>query len=199
MNLDARSALENPQGQAIRLPHPQGDGIALTDRADLGCILCAATADVAAFPKLLAEVLAIPMPDAPGYATRCNDMLAMWLSPRTALLLCPLDEETRLFRTIEAQSAGRAIHPLQYSDQLSWLELAGTAADSLLKQGGFLTLEPSAPRPDMARRTLIAGIPVILIHVNRGWLLGVERSHARYFSTWLAAAHARVPQQWRTT
>jgi len=64
--------------------------------------------------------------------------------------------------------------------------LSGRGSSGLLKQGAFLSLERDGLAADHAKRTAVAGIAAIL--VRRGddvWLVGIERSRARYFVDWL--------------
>lgn len=199
MNLEVSSALGNAIGSPVPLARPHDDDIALVERADLGCILCTAAAEVEAFSSALSEALGVSVPDAPGHTSRSGSLRSIWLSPRSCLVQCALNEETRLISAATARFPDRTAHAVRYSDQLCWLELTGLGAEPLLKQGGFLSLEAPSLPPGKTKRTVIAGIPVIIVRCDAGWLLGVERSHARYFATWLAAAHARLPQQWRTT
>ena len=112
---------------------------------------------------------------------------AIWMSPRSWLLVCPLSEEEELLWTLSDGFPERAIHACRYSDQICWLELSGPGADPLLRAGGFLALEGRDPAPGSAKRALLAGIAVVIYREEAArWLLGVERSRARYLVEWLA-------------
>jgi heterotetrameric sarcosine oxidase gamma subunit len=72
------------------------------------------------------------------------------------------------------------------SDYLLWLELEGGGAESLLKRGGFLSLEAGGLPVAHFKRTLVADVPVLIWRrAPTTWRVGLERSRFQYFVDWI--------------
>lgn len=177
-------------------PHALGDGVELSVRTDVACILFTAAVDVHELLEEFTDILGLPVPSSAGTVARLADRTALWLSPRSWLVHVPADQEDDLLTAFAAAFPDRRLHATRFGDALCWLRLSGAGAASLLQQGGFISLEPGGLGIDSAKRTLVAGVPVI-VHRAEGelWLLAVERSRARYFIEWLRAASVGGPPQ----
>jgi heterotetrameric sarcosine oxidase gamma subunit len=140
----------------------------------------------------------------PGTIATAEGRAALWLTPRSWLIHCAPEEEVALADRVNRASPDMLVHAVPFGGALCWLELSGrrsgpgtgtsTAADAaleLLTEGGFVSLERGGLPVGRSKRTLIAQIGVVVIHQNESvWLIGVERSRARYFAQWLTAAAA---------
>jgi len=68
-------------------------------------------------------------------------------------------------------------------------ELSGDSAEDVIAQGCSLDLHPSVFPPGRCAQTLLAAVPVILLHVDAAmWLILVRPSYANYVRAWLADA-----------
>lgn len=193
MRLEPSSALDGGPGEdaaSARVSPPIGR---LRDRRDQGCVLCTAAVEVVGsgvptgpFERLCAA-LSLALPTRAGAVEQDGERMALWLTPRSWLVLCPAEQESALCQAVTEAYPERLVLASRYSDQLCWIELNDEGAEDALRQGGFLTLRVGGLPLGHAKRTLIAGIPVVLLRLAATcWLLGVERSRARYFVDWLA-------------
>jgi heterotetrameric sarcosine oxidase gamma subunit len=115
--------------------------------------------------------------------------MAIWLSPRSWLIRCRIEDEAALVSRLNDEFPGGLAHAVPYTDALCWLELSGPDAFDYLTEGSFISLEVSGLRIGHAKRTLIAQIAAVIVrHDLNIWQIGVERSRARYFVDWLTAA-----------
>ena len=113
--------------------------------------------------------------------------LAVWLTPRSWLIHCPLEEEGKLIERIQAAFPDKLAHAVSFTDAVCWMELSGADAWDLLTEGGFVSLARGGVPIGQAKRTLIAQVAIVLIHQDAdSWLLGIERSRAPYFVAWLS-------------
>jgi len=191
MTLEARSALGGFAGLARLVSGfgGPGAGAELIERADIGCLLCSASVEPGPHLAAIERIAGIMPPVGPGRVVVSGLRQAIWVSPRSWLLLCPLGDEEDILWSFADNFAGREIHACRYSDQLCWLELCGAGAEDLLRVGSFLSLDGKGLEAGFARRALLAGIaPIIYREEASRWLLGVERSSARYLVDWLVAA-----------
>jgi heterotetrameric sarcosine oxidase gamma subunit len=115
--------------------------------------------------------------------------MAVWLSPRSWLVRCPIEEEGDVVRQVNSAYPDKLLHAVRYTDALCWLELSGFGAFGLLSAGGFVSLEQAGLAIGYAKRTLVAQVAVLVVReAETVWVVGVERSRARYFMDWLRAA-----------
>ena len=64
---------------------------------------------------------------------------------------------------------------------MGWLTLEGSSVESMLRQGGFISLQSGGLRLGYAKRTLLAGIPAVILHeAHTRWTIGMGRSRARF-------------------
>lgn len=157
------------------------------ERSDIGAVLVTATGPGADFADTLATALGCALPLSHGETTQRGNLRALWLSPRSWIVLCAPQDEAELIAAVAATIPNHAAHASRFSDALGWLTLDGAAVIDLLRQGGFVTLETDGLPIGHARRTLLAGIPAVILRDSETrWTIGVERSRTRYFVTWLA-------------
>lgn len=189
MKLQPESALGAQFGFASDVPCGAGDGLTLRERADIGCVLVTSAVDAAEIIDAVGVVVGVELPRVSGRVAFAGGRLALWLSPRSWLIQCGMDGEGELAARVNAEFSDKRVHAAHFTDYLCWFELSGAGSDHLLKEGSFISLERDGMADGNAKRTLIAGITAVIIRRSRNvWLLGVERSRARYFCRWLTAA-----------
>lgn len=185
MMLEAMSALGGSFGTRAALAE-----ITLADaqeRSDIGAVLVTVTRPSAAFAKKLSKALGCDLPSIHGEMTKVDSKHAIWLTPRSWILICAPDTEADLVAAVTKAFPGHEAHASRFTDALGWLTLEGASVDALLRQGGFISLQSEGLPVGQAKRTLLAGIPaVILRDTETQWTIGVERSRARYFADWLS-------------
>lgn len=189
MRLEPTSILGAPfSSVALVAEFPATDAI-LRERADIGCLLLSAAVDADRIIALASQSVGVDLPLVAG-AIRTNEgRLALWLSPRSWIVHCNPKEETMLAARLGAAFPDKLIHAALFADYLCWLELSGPGADILLRDGGFISLEREGLAIGYAKRTLIAGVAALVVRKEKSeWLIGVERSRAKYFVDWMIAA-----------
>ncbi len=180
MKLEAQSALGAPFGRARPVVGFKTNGVSLRERADIGCVL------LTAVEAGISTAAGVDLPTAPGETRARESRTALWLSPRSWLIRCRVDEEPALAECLNAAFPNKRAHAVPFTDALCWLEIFGVESQECLTEGGFLSLEPGGLPVGHAKRTLIAGVPVTVVHERESvWIVGVERSRARYFADWL--------------
>jgi heterotetrameric sarcosine oxidase gamma subunit len=158
----------------------------LTERADIGCILLNSAVDTKEVTSTIVDTLGFEVPANATAPMGSRPNAAVWLTPRSWLILCPVSGEFQLITRVNAAFPDKRVHASAFTDYLCWLELAGKEAETLLTSGGFLSLEISGLKIGYAKRTLLAGIPVVVIRDGEAvWTLGVERSRSAYFASFL--------------
>lgn len=199
MKLQPQATLGGAFGEARAVSGFKFDAATLTERADIGCVLLTSAVAASDVVESAAKVLGVEPPVAPGAvasaaARSAPGRLALWLSPRSWLIQCGAEEDEGLVARLNAAFPNALAHAAPLTDALCWFELSGPASLALLTEGGFVSLERQGLPVGHAKRTLIAQIAVVVVRESEtGWLLGVERSRARYFVEWLGqAAGARV-------
>jgi heterotetrameric sarcosine oxidase gamma subunit len=161
----------------------------LRERADIGCVLLSTAVDSADIAVTASHVAGVDIPLTPGAIKTSPHRKAIWLSPRSWLIHCNIEEEQELVTHLNAAFQERLVHAAAFTDYLVWFELSGSAGLDLLTEGTFLSLERAGLPVGHAKRTLIAQIAAVVVHESESvWLIAVERSRARYFADWLIAA-----------
>ncbi|WP_129782626.1 sarcosine oxidase subunit gamma family protein [Peristeroidobacter soli] len=162
------------------------NGMALRERADVGCVFLNAAVNAAEVIEGGNEALGVQLPARPGSISRGPRCSAIWLTPRAWLVQCPVDDELELASRVNAAFADKRLHAALFTDYLYWLELCGEGAEAILQQGGFVSLERDGLAVGHAKRTLVGNIPAVIIHERKfEWLVGIERSRTKYFVGWL--------------
>lgn len=184
MNLDARSVLENAPKAGVPLAVSSRPGLDLVERTEMGCVLCTAAVDPSGVAEALGATIALSTD--PGAVVQQGERYALWFSPCSWLILCPLSDEEVLISAVQAAAADHSVLASRYSDHFCWIELSGERTEDALRQGGFITFRAEGLPEQYAKRTLIAGIRVLIYSIEKTrWLLGIERSRAWYFFDWL--------------
>ncbi len=187
MKLTPESTLGASFGSACMLAMPSGAAV-LQERADIGCLLLTSAVDTGATAVPASRAVGIDLPRAAGKIQTGDQRLALWLSPRSWLVHCPIDEEIGLAARVNDAFPGKRVHAACVTDHFCWIELSGRDPSGLLRQGAFLSLERGGLAAGHAKRTAVAGIAAILVHRGDNvWLVAIERSRARYFADWLIA------------
>jgi heterotetrameric sarcosine oxidase gamma subunit len=171
---------------------------ALRERRDIGCVLlnAAVTADQIASKACGAAGIELPL--VAGAIRTAGGRTALWLTPRSWLIRCNVDEEGDLVGALNAAFPDKLAHAAGFTDALCWLELSNAGALELLTEGGFVSLERDGLPVGHAKRTLIAQVAAIVVREGESvWLVAVERSRAEYFVNWLSAAVQSRPVQSR--
>jgi heterotetrameric sarcosine oxidase gamma subunit len=193
LNLQARSVFGGEFGTSRVIDGFRCEGTVLRERSDLGCVLLTLAADTLELAATASAACGLALPAGPGAIAKgsgaANSRRALWLTPRSWLIHCGLEDESDLIERVGAAFPDKLAHAVSFTDALCWLELAGSAASDLLTEGGFVSLERGGVPVGHAKRTLIAQVAVVLVHQGAdSWLLGLERSRAPYFFVWLSSA-----------
>jgi heterotetrameric sarcosine oxidase gamma subunit len=164
----------------------------LLERADIGCLLVNSAVDSSVVATALGAAVGFAFPVQAGAIVNAHTYSVLWLTPRSWLVHCPVDQESVLATRINEAFPDKRVHAALFTDYLCWFELWGSQALSLLTEGGFVSLERDGLDLGHAKRTCLAGIAAIVVHERpHTWLIGVERSRAIYFASWLRAAENR--------
>lgn len=188
MRLEAQTVFGGTFGSETPLPVFASANATLRERSDIGCLLLSAAVDSADIIAAAGEAVGVELPSVAGEFRTKGKRLALMLSPRSWIVQCGVDEETALVDWVNATFADKTVNAARFTDYLCWFELSGSDGTSLLKEGGFLSLERGGFPVGHAKRTLIAKVTAIVIRPDEQiWLVGIERSRARYFADWLAS------------
>jgi heterotetrameric sarcosine oxidase gamma subunit len=193
MKLKPQATLGAPFGSASPVRGFISNSATLYERSDIGCVLLTAAVDSAAIVPSASAAAGVGLPLAPGKFERepapGPGRTALWLSPRSWLIHCGIEEEIKLAASVNASFPDKLVHAVPFTDHLCWFELSGASSPELLTEGTFLSLEPGGLPVGHAKRCLIAQVAAIFVHESDSvWLIAVERSRARYFADWLTAA-----------
>lgn len=185
MMLEALSALGDGFGAPTALAeitHAKAQ-----ERSDIGAVLVTVTGPGADFAAALAQALDCDLPLTHGAVARTGDRSAIWLTPRSWILLCPPEAEADLIAAVATAFPDHSAHASRFTDALGWVTLEGSGVEDLLRQGGFISLQAGGLPVGHAKRTLLAGIPAVILREGETrWTIGVERSRCRHFANWLA-------------
>jgi len=186
VTLQARSALGHEFGRRIPLGPLGIPDVTVCERTDFGCLMLSSCVDDSAVIGRLEASVGCSLPRASGAVVVEGAYTGIWLTPRSWLLLCPLEQEFALVDGVGLAFPERMAHASPFTDFLCWFSLGGDNAENLLKQGGFISLAKGGLPVGHTRRTRIASIPIIVSREKSDdWLVAVERSRARYFHNWM--------------
>lgn len=164
----------------------------LKERADLACVMLSVVSGTEDLSGSVGRVIGYGLPMGPGCIEFGPSSMALWLAPRSWLLICALDEEHEFERRIHQAFPDKIVHSAVFSDALCWLELSGRGSLRVL-ESGLNCLECGGFRLRHAKRTILAGVTTIVVHERENsWLLGVERSRAPYMAEWLIETARRL-------
>jgi heterotetrameric sarcosine oxidase gamma subunit len=191
MILEARSTFGQTFGAEVPLAGFPSSGVAAKERGDIGCLLVNAAVDVGQIVSAASAAAGVELPQRPGAVSKTTDRLALWLTPRSWLVQCRPESESALAKNINDAFPDKTVHAASFTDYLCWIEISGAQAIDVVREGGFVSLEQQGLAVDHAKRTVLAGVPVVVVRSSvSAWLLGVERSRAPYFAEWLRACAA---------
>ena len=132
-------------------------------RSDVGAVLITTVGQTAVQADALAKTIGRKLPSTYGKIESFMGYPAIWLTPCSWIILCAQGSEGELLDSVSRDFPDRTAHASLHSDALGWITLEGKMAESLLRQGSFLTLESSGIPVGSAKRTPVAGIPAIII------------------------------------
>jgi heterotetrameric sarcosine oxidase gamma subunit len=192
VKLRPRTVFGGTVASRAKVPGFQGQDTTLLECADVGCLLVSSAIESSALTKALETLAGFAFPPTSGSITEATTRRALWLTPRSWLVHCPIDEEQILATRINQAFPDNRIHAAVYTDNFCWFDLCGPQALSLLIEGGFISLEREGQAVGRAKRTRLGAVPVVVLHDSfQSWLLGTERSSAIYFADWLQSAVER--------
>lgn len=169
------------------------DGLELSERADIGCLLLTAGCEAQDVVDRVSVAARVHLPMTARIVDTTTEHLALWLSPRSWLVQCRVGEEIELVSRVNAAFPDKRLHAALFTDYLSWFNFRGDGAEELLQEGSFISLERNGLSVGRSKRTLIAGIAAVIVRQTElAWLIAIERSRARYFVDWLEAARSTV-------
>lgn len=182
----AMSALGGEFGVANKVG--AAGGVLISERADIAAVL--ATACIDGCEAAISAVVGVDIPSEPGLFASRSGVIAIWLSPRSWLLQCAVDDEARIQKAILSAFPDGTVNGTAFTDHLCWLELNGEDPQQLLRRGAFVSLDHPGGLPvGRSKRTIVADVAVIILRPDAQRLLvGVERSRSRFLRDWLLRA-----------
>lgn len=187
----ARSALAHVSAGASI----DGDGLHLSELADVGKVILRGDPSDAAFTAAVREALEIDLPQAPNTSSETPPLSALWLAPDEWMLVCAGGSEADVTGALEAALSGHHAAVVDVTDSRTVLCLSGSGARDLLAKGCALDLSPRAFALGDVAQSMLAKAAVILHQtVDDGEESGpvfdiyVGRSFTDYLWHWLADA-----------
>ncbi|MDA1091111.1 MAG: hypothetical protein O3A85_12465 [Proteobacteria bacterium] len=163
-----------------------GEDVSIVERGSDGCILLTSVVDAEKIIEALSQALGVDIPTAPVTVSGEGSRTVSWLSPRSWLMHVPENEADNVIEAVGQAFPERRVHASPYSDHICWFDIEGKGAEVLLRQGGFISLERKGLPVNAVKRTLVAGMPLLVRRcAEGGWRVGVERSRAQYFIDWM--------------
>jgi sarcosine oxidase subunit gamma len=138
----------------------------------------------AAVQAALTKAFAAPWPSAPNTVVGEEFRIA-WLGPGQWALFGPPGE---IAARIEAACRGRLYHLADVSAGYRLWNITGAAAQKLINSGCSLDLHPCVFGEGRGAQSVLAQIPILLIHRPEGFDLLADSSLAQYLRSWLARA-----------
>jgi heterotetrameric sarcosine oxidase gamma subunit len=186
MRIQPQSVLGGMFADPLVLTRFNSEDTTITERTEIGCLLVSSAVDSDKVSARLNIAAQCSFQLEGGRMTEARPYRVLWLTPRSWLVHCPLDEEWALASRINEAFPDKLVHASLFADHLCWLELSGRHALALLTDGGFVSLERGGMPVGCAKRTLLAGVSVIIFRKDiQAWLLAVERSRTEYIASWL--------------
>lgn len=184
MMLTAQSPMGAEFGAAN--PLPQIPHAKVQERTDLCTVLITTTDKNPERIKAIGLAVGCSLPAGHGPVVQSDGKHAIWLTPRSWLILCDAQDEERVLASVASNFKDHSVIASRYADALCWLSFEGAHAAPLLAQGSFVSFTDGGLAIGAAKRTPIAGIPAVIWRTGETeWTVGVERSRARYFVDWL--------------
>lgn len=165
------------------------EGFLLAEVPFLGKLLLQGDPRDKPFSDPVGLALGFPLPRMANTSVK-KDVLCLWLSPSSWLMVTEEGRETALLATLAEKTKGQNAAVSDVSDLYTALHLEGAHVRDVLAKGMSIDLHPSAFPPRKAARTLLAGSPVILYHAEDAtrFEIYVDSSEADYVWNWLLTA-----------
>ncbi len=161
-------------------------GVSVAERHSDGCVLLTSVVDAITIFEVLSHVLGLTIPMDHGTISGEGTRVVSWLSPRSWLVHVPENEVNSLMKSVDRAFPEKRVSASHFSDHICWFDIEGDGVEDLLKQGGFISLEPCGLPVKAIKRTLVAGVPLLIWRYEKNhWRVGVERSRAQYFIDWM--------------
>ena len=181
MNLKARTVIPE-----ATVACACGEDVSVVERDGDGCVLLTSAVEAEKIIESLSRALAIDIPTAPGTVSGEGDLTVSWVSPRSWLAHVPENEVDTVIEAVGRAFSEKHLYASCFSDHLCWRDIEGDGAEALLKQGGFISLDRNGLAVKAVKRTLVAGIPLLIRRSAKNiWRVGIERSRAPYFVDWM--------------
>jgi len=195
VKLQPQSVLNGTFGSVNPVSRFKSQKAALKDLSDTGCVLFTVASHSAEAVHSASNAAGVELPVGPGEIKTAVGRAALWLSPRSWLIQCRIEDEPLLVTGLNAVFPDKLAHAVPFTDALCWFELSGEAALDLLTEGSFISLERGGLPVGHAKRTLIAQIAAVVVRQSENaWQVAVERSRSKYFVDWLSAAAGESSQ-----
>jgi heterotetrameric sarcosine oxidase gamma subunit len=186
MKLQARSVLDGSFGSANELRGFAAQKATLTELSDMGCVLFTVASLSTDVVDSASNAAGVELSVNPGEVKIAAGRAAIWLSPRSWLIQCGVNDEANLMAALNEAFPDKIAHAVSFTDALCWFDVSGEAALELLTEGSFISLERGGLSISHAKRTLISQIAAVVVRQSESvWQVAVERSRAVYFVDWL--------------
>lgn len=164
--------------------------VAISERGLAFVQLTARRGQADAVQSALASVTGLDLP-APGHTASARELVAVWVQPRSWLLMQPLRSGSTLARVLEA-ACGSMASVVDLTGGRLTLRLSGTRARDVLAKGCPVDLHPRAFGPGRAAATSIGHVDTLVIQVDEAstFDLIVGSTYAANFLNWLQHAAA---------
>lgn len=130
----------------------------------------------------------IRLPRAVGTVARDAAPEAFRTGPDDCLLRFGLAQEADMLARLRKAAGGAHATVTLVSDASVGFDVTGDDAAAVLAQGCPLDLDSLTA--DACARTLLGRVPMLVVRIEGGFALWVERSHASHVQAWLEAAAA---------
>jgi heterotetrameric sarcosine oxidase gamma subunit len=195
VKLQAQSVLDGTFGSVNPISRFKSQKATLTELSDTGCVLFTMASHSDEAVHSVSNAAGVELPVGPGEIKTAVGRAALWLSPRSWLIQCRIEDEPLLVTGLNTVFPDELAHAVPFTDALCWLELSGEAALDLLTEGSFISLERGGLPVGHAKRTLIAQIAAVVVRQSESvWQVAVERSRSKYFVDWLSASAGESSQ-----
>ena len=130
----------------------------------------------------------IRLPRAVGAVVRDTAVEAFRIGPDDCLLRFGIELEADMLARLMMAAGDMHAAVTLVSDASAGFDVTGDDAPAVLAQGCPLDLDSLTA--DACARTLLGRVPMLVVRIEGGFALWVERSHASHVQAWLEAAAA---------
>ena len=186
MKLQPQSVLNGTFGSVNAISRVGSQKAAVSELSDTGCVSFTVASHGSDVVHSATNAAGVELPVGPGEIKTAAGRAAIWLSPRSWLIQCRVEDEMRLVAALNEVFPDKLAHAVPFTDALCWFEFSGDAVIDLLNEGSFISLERGGLPVRHAKRTLIAQVVAVVVRQSESvWQVAVERSRSRYFVDWL--------------